>query len=818
MLGDADSDQTASNPPRSDREAPDLVGEELGDAARIWREYDRVARDDDRERIGNWNRGLDNLALFAGLFSAVTTAFIIQLQNDTRPDYAELTFRVLNASAAGVPFEQKHFSIASDVRATNCLWIASLMLSLAAALIAIMGKDWVGMYASRPVCNPRQWAEIRTYRLSCIERWYMSGIIASAPVLLHVSLVLFAAGLVLFVSSDPVTYRLALVLAVITGALYMVIALSAVLFPDSPYKSPATQAASRTLRALDFLLRDVLVTAWFPWLLRILRFRDNRSMLTCTRRLCHKKVRRTNHWTDPGLDPSPELLAQSLSLVHEVSPTPDITYSILVALGALDLGPRVAPLVSGALRTRMCAEVRHSWATADLGRLSRFILADQNLSPWNDPMIYYAQVKPRFEDVLQNPSLRLEDALFAAVRLYTQGSVSSAAIERCCPDVVSQPRALRCLLKYLRGVHDTAAYSVIVVARRYWRYLLHDTTFNLEAELWDSIGIRSQRQYLMQVQSQLELLVFLAVRAPPGLEKACFDLLVEALHSEEANIEHPCLVYAFGSDDAAINQAAWPMPPRPFQPSSLAKALPLRQYGVYAWDRSVPPAPQHRADFGLSSARTVVHLLSAAQPRLSSSRRFRYGSNWVALSTVELCVRYLHNCLCRPRSMLAADARSQLIRLIVETSALVRASDFEARCGASSPEPSERGIINVLTAIARHVLQLLGTGSTDPASTTTGARIFCLFSFSEAKDSNGATVSWDLGRYLREIAARLPGRDPSAEVSMRRLCSVISALGSFCSTRDDLRAAWSRINPPTDGGYSLPSGMSTISISPDAVL
>ncbi|EJD45067.1 hypothetical protein AURDEDRAFT_27261, partial [Auricularia subglabra TFB-10046 SS5] len=134
-----------------------------------------------------------------GLLSAVTTAFIIESQQDTEPDYARLTFSVLSATAAGVPFKEEPFVIDPSVRTINCLWISNLMLSLTAALIAIMGKDWIGMYAARPVCNPRQRAEIRTYRLGCVERWYMPGVIASAPVLLHVSLALFAAGLVSFV-------------------------------------------------------------------------------------------------------------------------------------------------------------------------------------------------------------------------------------------------------------------------------------------------------------------------------------------------------------------------------------------------------------------------------------------------------------------------------------------------------------------------------------------------------------------------------------------------------------------------------------------
>ncbi|EJD45031.1 hypothetical protein AURDEDRAFT_20144, partial [Auricularia subglabra TFB-10046 SS5] len=69
----------------------------------------------------------------AGLFSAVTTAFIIESQQDTEPDYARLTFLVLNATAAGVPFTPEPFVLDPSVRTINCLWIASLMLSLTAA-------------------------------------------------------------------------------------------------------------------------------------------------------------------------------------------------------------------------------------------------------------------------------------------------------------------------------------------------------------------------------------------------------------------------------------------------------------------------------------------------------------------------------------------------------------------------------------------------------------------------------------------------------------------------------------------------------------
>ncbi|EJD51484.1 hypothetical protein AURDEDRAFT_159217 [Auricularia subglabra TFB-10046 SS5] len=237
---------------------PDRVGEELADDANIWHVYDRVAKEDDERRTKSWDNGLNNLALFAGLFSAVTTAFIIEAQQDMKPDYAQLTFLALNASVSGDKFVQPPFVIPTSARTVNYLWIASLVLSLSAALIAIMGKDWIGMYSSRPVCNLRQWAEMRTYRLRCVEQWYMSGVIAAAPVLLHLSLLLFGAGLVVFISPDPSTHHLTLGLCLAAGVLYFVTALSAIIFPSSPFKSPATQMLRIGLAAIFVYLRDLI--------------------------------------------------------------------------------------------------------------------------------------------------------------------------------------------------------------------------------------------------------------------------------------------------------------------------------------------------------------------------------------------------------------------------------------------------------------------------------------------------------------------------------------------------------------------------------
>ncbi|KZV83050.1 hypothetical protein EXIGLDRAFT_583946, partial [Exidia glandulosa HHB12029] len=56
-----------------------------------WKIYAREAKNYDDDIIRAWNASLDTLLIFAGLFSAVSTAFIIESYKFMQPDYAQLT-------------------------------------------------------------------------------------------------------------------------------------------------------------------------------------------------------------------------------------------------------------------------------------------------------------------------------------------------------------------------------------------------------------------------------------------------------------------------------------------------------------------------------------------------------------------------------------------------------------------------------------------------------------------------------------------------------------------------------------------------------
>ncbi|KAF7981199.1 hypothetical protein HWV62_34523 [Athelia sp. TMB] len=86
----------------SNEERVDMLGEELSNESSVWSVYVSTAADYDTEMIDGWNKNLDVLLLFASLFSAVVTSFVIQsatlLQNDYGQVNALLTAHILSSA------------------------------------------------------------------------------------------------------------------------------------------------------------------------------------------------------------------------------------------------------------------------------------------------------------------------------------------------------------------------------------------------------------------------------------------------------------------------------------------------------------------------------------------------------------------------------------------------------------------------------------------------------------------------------------------------------------------------------------------------
>ncbi|KAI5825470.1 hypothetical protein K523DRAFT_283056 [Schizophyllum commune Tattone D] len=205
--------------------APDAYGEELNKNARVYSVYNDEAQIADGEMVRSLNGTLDVLLVFAGLFSAVVTTFVAQSSQALSPDYAQITaslmyelVRIQRAATSGTPPDVPMSPLSFGSRTTqttdlwvNGLWLTSLTFALLTALVSVLAKQWIQHYSSLFGRSPRIRAHLRQYRFEGFERWKVRAIIGFLPVLLTVALLLFFAGLIVYVIPMDSTMSLVII-------------------------------------------------------------------------------------------------------------------------------------------------------------------------------------------------------------------------------------------------------------------------------------------------------------------------------------------------------------------------------------------------------------------------------------------------------------------------------------------------------------------------------------------------------------------------------------------------------------------------------
>jgi hypothetical protein len=144
-------------------------------------------------------------------------------------------------------------------RWVNGLWFTSLALSLSVALLAVLIKQWIQSYTLSGSITPQDRVKSRQYRYLGLHVWGVPTIINLLPVLLHVSLLIFFAGLAVFL--HPLNIALSWVVTVIGVVSYFVYFATPWIplwIPQCPYKSPLTQAAGEASKLLSLGLYFVI--------------------------------------------------------------------------------------------------------------------------------------------------------------------------------------------------------------------------------------------------------------------------------------------------------------------------------------------------------------------------------------------------------------------------------------------------------------------------------------------------------------------------------------------------------------------------------
>ncbi|CAE6339055.1 unnamed protein product [Rhizoctonia solani] len=208
----------------------DEEGKELGPDAQVWKTYVREADRVDEELVDGWNKSMDVNLIFAALFSAISTAFVIESYKNLKQDPADVSAQTLlvishtllslaNASqpATSTPAPTggaEPFRASVSAICVNVLWFLSLSLSVAVSLISMLAKEWCLEFMSGRTGPPGSQARRRQRRWDGLESWRMKEVLTVLPSLIHLSLLLFAIGLCVFLWD--VHYGVAIPVVIVT--------------------------------------------------------------------------------------------------------------------------------------------------------------------------------------------------------------------------------------------------------------------------------------------------------------------------------------------------------------------------------------------------------------------------------------------------------------------------------------------------------------------------------------------------------------------------------------------------------------------------
>ncbi|KAK0465672.1 hypothetical protein IW261DRAFT_1290045, partial [Armillaria novae-zelandiae] len=137
-----------------------------------------IAQKYDKDTCKDWKEEIDTLLVFAGLFSAVATAFIID-------SYKWLLNTDSNATSLPTEVQKR----------INVYWFSSLLLALSSASTGMLCKQWLREYIRHAGRSTEDALCVRQMRLFGLSEWKVGGIISTIPLLLQVALILFFIGL-----------------------------------------------------------------------------------------------------------------------------------------------------------------------------------------------------------------------------------------------------------------------------------------------------------------------------------------------------------------------------------------------------------------------------------------------------------------------------------------------------------------------------------------------------------------------------------------------------------------------------------------------
>ncbi|PPR06373.1 hypothetical protein CVT24_002486 [Panaeolus cyanescens] len=244
-----------------------------------WTTINHLTKKYDMNMCNAYRDEIQNVLIFAGLFSAVTTSFCVESYTFLSEDPSDATLLLLNKisdqlAAAGqnvsLPNEHSPFEATSSSVRINIFWFGSLCLSLAVVLLGTLCLQWLREYQRYHSMSPREIFAVRNMRFEGLKAWKIPYFVGILPILLQAAVMLFFAGLVELLWR--LNHQVAFAITVIVGfavCLFAVTTLAPAIqfildrrrgetylsFSQCPYKSPQSWIVIQTIRRGKKLLK-----------------------------------------------------------------------------------------------------------------------------------------------------------------------------------------------------------------------------------------------------------------------------------------------------------------------------------------------------------------------------------------------------------------------------------------------------------------------------------------------------------------------------------------------------------------------------------
>ena len=148
--------------------------------------------------------------------------------------------------SSSLPASPPPFSPPTFAVWVNSLWFSSLVISVTCALLATLLQQWARRYlkVTQTRSSLHKRARIRSFFAEGVDKSHFSMVVEALPTLIHVSVSLFFAGLVVFLWNVNLTmFKAVMSLIGICTVVYGCITLIPIFRHDSPYYSPLTPLA-----------------------------------------------------------------------------------------------------------------------------------------------------------------------------------------------------------------------------------------------------------------------------------------------------------------------------------------------------------------------------------------------------------------------------------------------------------------------------------------------------------------------------------------------------------------------------------------------